>query len=493
MPKKTKVKENNKKITRLIVPAILIVSAITLIYSIIDLKVLPLKYLFPIIILITVITLLMTLWLNKSKGKFSKVIGVLLSIAMIVSMTQISKIGNLIDNATGADSKLHTINVIVMKDSKYESMKDLKDSVATFGANLESDSKNINNAIDQIKAKEKITVEAESYDDYFDLIEDLYDGKIDVILLNKAFVPIVSEFKKDFEEDTRVIGTYEYAEKIINEKGPVDVSKDTFSIYVSGIDTYGSISSVSRSDVNMIVTVNPVTNQILLTSIPRDYHVRLNMNGKKDKLTHAGLFGVDESMRTLEDLLNGEVDGDETIDIDYFLRVNFSSVTKIVDALGGVTVNSNFNFTAGGNQFVKGPNKVNGQEALAFTRERYQLPNGDNDRVKNQQALITGVLNKIMSPAIITNFNGFLSSIDGAFEFSMDDTNLNKLLKKQIDSMPSWEIIPIQLLGTGARSTTTFAQPGRSTYVTEPNYESVRIAAELILKMENNEVITPLN
>lgn len=492
MTKKTKTVKKTKSLCKYIFSGVLAVSAIFLLVSIIRLDFLSLKYLFPVTVLIAVISALVILWVMKSKGKLNiaaKVLAVILSVFMIVSSLHLSKIKGLIEKATGADSKLHTVHVIVMKDSPYETLDDLIKDTDKIGANLDSDAANINDALDEIKEKTGETVEAKSYTNYLNLIDDLYDGTLDAIILNKAYIPLIEEIKDQFEEVTRILETFENTEKIVNSKGPVNVSKDTFTIYVSGIDTYGSINAVSRSDVNMLVTVNPVTNQILLTSIPRDYHVRLNKNGKKDKLTHAGLYGVDESMKTLENLLNGEVTSGEKIDVDYFLRVNFSSVTKIVDALGGVNVVSEFSFPAAGKQIVKGKNTLNGKEALAFTRHRKSLPGGDNDRIKNQQALITGVLNKVMSPAIITNFNRFLSSINGVFEFSLEEENLNKIVKKQLDSMPSWEIISIQLTGRGATSSNVYSWPGRPLYVAEPNYETVKHAADLILKMENNERI----
>ncbi len=429
------------------------------------------------------------LWLQKSSRNFSRVTAVVLTVVMLLSSVQVSKISNLIESATGADSKLHTVNVLVMNESKFQTVKDMN-SDDKVGANLLADAKHINNALKQMEDTDKLKVTPKEYSNYFDLVAALYDGKLDAIILNQAYIPLITEVKENFEKEVRVIASYEYTEKIVNKKEPVNVLKDTFTVFVSGIDTYGSIKSVSRSDVNMLVTVNPVTNQILLTSIPRDYYVKLNKNGKKDKLTHAGLYGVDESMKTLEDLLNDSSSNlEKTIDVDYFLRVNFSSVTKIANALGGVSVRAEENFTAGGKQFIRGENYVNGQEALAFTRERYQFKGGDNVRVKHQQALMTGVLNKVMSPSIITNFSSFLSSIKGEFEFSMDDGDLNKLIKKKIDSMPSWEIIPIQLSGTGSKSNNVYSLPGRSLYVMEPNYDTVRKAAELILKMERNEKI----
>ena len=158
----------------------------------------------------------------------------------------------------------------------------------------------------------------------------------------------------------------------------VKVTKESFNIFISGIDTYGKISSVSRSDVNMVVTVNPKTKQILMTSIPRDYYVTLHgVKGYKDKLTHASLLGIENSVMTVEDLLD--------IDINYYIKVNFSSVINVVDSLGGVDVYSEYDFTSiDGYHYSKGYNKVNGEEALSFVRERKAFASGDNQRIKKQ-------------------------------------------------------------------------------------------------------------
>ena len=478
-----------KKLSSAISLALLIMSGYS-IYILYALNMLPMKY-FALAITATILVVgLMLLWLAKSKGYFSQVIGFLLVFAMIFASTNVAKVVSLVNKVTGDDTDLHLVHVVVMKDSPYKKVSDLVDS--SFGVNFGLDKKNIDRAISEIKKDEGFDVKAENYTSYDGLINALYEGTLEAIIVSDSHMALFEEARVNYAEETRIIKSYAFKDTVEGQKVDTDVSKDTFSVFVTGIDTYGSINSVSRSDVNMIVTVNPVTRQILLTSIPRDYHVRLHSVGKMDKLTHAGIFGVNESMKTLEDLLNENItDATSKIDIDYYLRVNFTSVINIVDALGGVDVYSQYSFKSGaGPSFTKGMNRVNGNEALAFVRERYNLPNGDFDRIKNQQALITGVINKSLSPSIITNFSGFLSSVGEGFSFSMSDKDLNKLIKQQIDTMSSWEIMNIQMTGTGARSDDTYAYPGRALYVTQPNYESVRRAADLIHQMEVGQRIS---
>ncbi|MDE8160128.1 LCP family protein, partial [Erysipelothrix rhusiopathiae] len=316
-----------------------------------------------------------------------------------------------------------------------------------------------------------------------ELANDLYDGTQEVILLSEAHRGFIQDEVKDFDEKTRIIGTVAYEEEVDFKNKNADVMKDTFSMFVTGIDTYGPVSSVSRSDVNMIMTVDPKNKQILLTSIPRDYHVELASFGAYDKLTHAGIYGVGESMATLENLFD--------IDIDYFVKVNFSSVETIIDALGGVDVYSRYAFQSfAGVYFDEGINHVDGRNGLIFARERYNLPNGDNDRVKNQQALITGILKKAMSPAIITNYTSILNSVSDSFQMSMEESDFKKLIKQQINDMSDWDIQSYAVTGTGSSSTTTYSMPGPALYVMEPNYDTVRQAHDYIEAMERHEVIS---
>ena len=478
-----------KKLLVNILTIVLLLSSVFLGYILINLNVVPGKYLIPSLVALALVTLLMLYWLRKSKGNMSKVIGFLLVVALIVGATQTSKIRSLIKNVTGGNKDLHTVHVRVMKDSDFDKMSDFKDNEALFGANMAQDAANINKVKEQVLEKEKFEMDVESYTSYSYLVEDLYDGSLDAIIMSEAHEVLLEEIYPNFEDETRIIATYEFEEIIEITDREFDVTKDTYSVFVSGIDTFGSISSVSRSDVNMIMTVNPAEHQILLTSIPRDYYVVLNKFGAYDKLTHAGLYGVQESVKTLEDLLSSQVD--QRIDIDHHLRVNFTSVVNIVDALGGVEVNSKYAFKSGaGPYFEQGSNYINGTEALAFVRERYNLPNGDFDRIQNQQALITGVINKAMSPAIITNYSSFLNSIGDGFELSMSDKELNSIIRQQLNSMSSWDIVQIQLKGTGATKSDLLSMPGYNLYVAEPDYDSVKAAAEMILMMENGQRIS---
>ncbi|AYV33999.1 LCP family protein [Erysipelothrix rhusiopathiae] len=469
---------------KVIVLIFLLCSLVTL-YAIYKFNAIPTKYLMIIvgvILLLFLIGALITMLTKPGKLKnFGKVYSLILSLLLLLGTRYLVTGNSFLGKLTGANKDTHVISVVVMKDSKYKSIEDVKE--LPIGANTRLDSKNITKGKKLIDEKYKSDINIVDYEDYTELANDLYDGTQEVILLSEAHRGFIQDEVKDFDDKTRIIGTVAYEEEVDFKNKNADVMKDTFSMFVTGIDTYGPVSSVSRSDVNMIMTVDPKNKQILLTSIPRDYHVELASFGAYDKLTHAGIYGVGESMATLENLFD--------IDIDYFVKVNFSSVETIIDALGGVDVYSRYAFQSfAGVYFDEGINHVDGRNGLIFARERYNLPNGDNDRVKNQQALITGILKKAMSPAIITNYTSILNSVSDSFQMSMEESDFKKLIKQQINDMSDWDIQSYAVTGTGSSSTTTYSMPGPALYVMEPNYDTVRQAHDYIEAMERHEVIS---
>ena len=471
--------KNKEKTLKIVFGLILSISTIYLLYETFTMGIFPTKYLIPGAIVVMLIVGLLTFWLLKSNKVLSKIILVIVSIAMVFATTKVSEIEAMINNITGANTDTHTIHIMVRKDSKYETFEDVKD--LTFNANTAMDGANIEKARELIKETENQSIHIKKYDNYTDLLKDFNKDKKSVLLMSDSNIPLIEEIDEDFVDNTRIIKSYSYTTTHVDESN-TNVSKDTFSIYITGIDTKGPINSTSRSDVNMIVTVNPQTHQILLTSIPRDFHVVLHTLGKKDKLSHSGVYGATETVKTVEDFMG--------IDIDYYLRVNFSSVVKIVDALGGVEVDSQFAFSSGDYKFKKGKNKLTGDSALRFVRIRKAIPGGDDSRVKNQQALLTGIINKSMSPAVINNYSAFLSSVSDSFQTSIPSKQLNTLIRNQIDSMANWEIFNYQLAGTVQKNYHTYSMPGVMRVVKEPHMETVEKAKSLIHTMESNELLT---
>ena len=368
--------------------------------------------------------------------------------------------------------------VLVLNDSSFNNISELSNIGYTT-----NELSNINEALN--KLNEEVSIENKKYDNNIDMFEDLINKTIDSVLIEESSMALIYEQNEEYNGMFRTIYT-------INIKTEIEITKETdvtnqpFTIYVSGIDSYGSIATVSRSDVNMVVTVNPKTKQVLLISVPRDYYVQLRgTTGYKDKLTHAGLYGVETSVGTLEDLL--------ATDINYYYRVNFSSLENIVDALGGVDVYSKYSFTSsqatgGTYYFSEGYNHMNGKQALSFSRERKRLPGGDRARGINQQAVIDGIIRKVTSPAIITGYSKILSSLNGTFQTNMSDNDIQKLVKMQLNDMASWNITSYSLDGSDG-SEYTYSYQNQKLYVMIPDEETVTEAQSLIDKVIAGEML----
>lgn len=471
-----------------VILGIQVIASIVLIALFFKLNALPMLYIGAVIVLVAILCLITFLLMKPSKKKdagkarniVGKIISIVLSALLLFGSLSVAKGDSVIGKITGANSETTRISVIVMKDSIFKDVEDLKGQ--TIEAS-DTSSENMQEAIKDLKSKVD-NLEIQNVDDFVQLADDLYDGKTNAIYIDEGYSSMFEDSHENFSNETRVLYTYEITKEVQDFSKDVNVTNEVFNIFISGIDTTGPVSTVSRSDVNMIVTVNPKTKQILMTSIPRDYYVTLANKGKKDKLTHAGLGGVENSVKTLENFLG--------IDINYYARVNFTSLIKMVDALGGIDVESPVAFTTmhGGYHIKKGTNHLNGDEALGFVRERYGLANGDNDRVKNQQRVLTAMLEKMMSPAVITNYSKVLDSIAGSFETNMSSSEITSLLKMQLNDMAKWDIMQIQLSGPGKSMTGGAYMPNNRLYYMIPDQDSVNECVSLIKKMDAGEKIS---
>lgn len=260
----------------------------------------------------------------------------------------------------------------------------------------------------------------------------------------------------------------------------IDVTQQPFNIYISGIDVYGEITQDSRSDVNLIAAINPQTHKILLVTTPRDYYVPIPgiSDGQNDKLTHAGIYGIDASVATLENLYD--------TNIPFYVRVNFTSVEEIVNVMGGVDVESELAFTTGKEsgeivEVQEGRNHFNGKEALAFVRERHALADGDNQRGKNQQALMTGLIKKVMSPMILFRANGMINSVVGNAETNMAEAQIKSLIRMQLDDMKGWEIESMAASGDSGGQQYCYSYDAGPLYVTVPDWG---VVGEISAKMQ---------
>lgn len=449
---------------------LLIVSVLILVL-VYFINVLPIDYFIVLVVLVLIIDLVVIKLLLGS-GKIRNVIGVILSIILIIIMVfGITYELNTIDflKQFGFNTyKEEVYNVLVLDESDYETLGDLNgEAIGHLDNNVH---KGLNNAIEKID--NNIDFESVILDDINSLVDNLIDEEVAAIILEDAQITMLKETNNELMDNLRIIENYSIETEIKNINKDIDVTSDSYNILITGIDSYGSITRVSRSDVNMIVSVNPKDKKILLTSIPRDYYVYLSDYGDYDKLTHTGIYGIDVTTKALEDLLD--------IDINYYVKVNFTTLVDIVDELGGITVNSKYDFTSiDGYHFSKGNNNLNGAEALSFARERQAFSEGDRVRVENQQLVLTAIINKVLSAGIITNYNNLLNALSGEFLTNITNKEITDLIKWQIDGMYSWDIETISLDGSNAFDY-TYSYKNQKLYVMMPYPESVNSAKEKI-------------
>lgn len=459
-------KRRKKKMISKVFTAILLLITILFFVLTFLIDVVPLKYMIIVLVVLVIIEIILVK-LMFSKRKYKNVIGYIIStiISLVLLLGSVYEINTLgfFGNFNKYNYKTLNYNVLVLENSDYDNIKDLKKEA--IGVLIDDHKTDTNKAIK--KLKKEVKIKQKNYDNTSNLIEDLSSEKISAILVEESKYTILSE-ESDGYEDLKVLYTISIDIKVESINKAVNVTKDSFNIYISGIDSYGKITSVSRSDVNIIATVNPSTNEIILTSIPRDYYVQLHgTTGYKDKLTHAGVYGIDKSVQTLEDLLD--------IDINYYIKVNFTSLIKVVNELDGITVNSNYSFTSkDGYRFNKGENHLNGKEALSFVRERKSFKGGDRVRGENQQLVLKAIIDKALSPKIITNYNGLLKSLNGSFLTNMEDKDITSLIKKQINNNKSWNITFLNLEGADGYDY-TYTHSASKLYVMIPDEESVAL------------------
>lgn len=410
------------------------------------------------------------------KHKTRKLNIVCLIIAIVVSIVYVNAINylfatdNFLKSMFTEVAEQEEYYVVVKKDSKYDKIEDLNDErVYTF--QVEDDVKT------EIQNKASIVLKQEN--NLADIGNKLVNSDIEAILISSTQYSMLDDEIKDFKANTKVIYTathkIEKKAEISNKNSKNNIENGIFNVYISGIDTYGNINNVSRSDANILATVNTKTHEVLLTSIPRDYYVTLHSKKAKDKLTHSGIYGVSETVTTVEDLLN--------VDINYYVRVNFTTVIKLVDTIGGVDVYSNYNFTTNTEPsytFSKGYNHLNGGKALAYSRERYSFSDGDNQRVKNQQQVIEAIINKVLdSTTILTKYTSILNSLEGSFQTNIEQSEISKLVKNQLENMSSWTVKSNSLTGTGSYGP-TYSMGSQELYIMLPDSTSVQNAKSQI-------------
>ena len=420
------------------------------------------------------VVLAISIFLQKTK-KSPLVTTVVLVIFSLVSLVGIFGFKQMIDitnrmNQTAAFSEVE-MSIVVPKDSDIKDVSQL----TSVQAPTKVDKNNIDTLMSALKKDKKVDVKVDDVASYQEAYDNLKSGKSKAMVLSGSYASLLESVDSNYASNLKTIYTYKIKKK--NNNSAKQVDSKVFNIYISGIDTYGSISTVSRSDVNIIMTVNMNTHKILLTTTPRDAYVKIPDGGadQYDKLTHAGIYGVETSEKTLENLYG--------IKIDYYARINFTSFLKLIDQLGGVTVHNDQAFTSlhGKFDFPVGDIQMNSEQALGFVRERYSLDGGDNDRGKNQEKVISAIVNKLASLNSVSNFTSIVNNLQDSVQTNMSLDTINALANTQLDSGSKFTVTSQAVTGTGSTGQlTSYAMPNSSLYMMKLDDSSVESASQAI-------------
>ncbi len=442
----------------IVLSIVLVATAGIMVYEILKLEILPSNILMPVILVIILFSLILLLLINFcAHGLATKIIFsflvILISVAYGLGDYYLYSTASTLNTVTeqAAKSK-NTVSLIVMAESTKEDVQDINGSKIGVLTNInkEGTKKSLNDI-----SKQNIGYSTEKFDNVPAMLQALYEGQVDAIILNEAYRSNVSEIEnyENFNNETKVIHqTVYYTKEANNSLAVSDITSKPFTILITGNDSFGALDEVSRSDVNMIVTINPLTSTILMTSIPRDAFVTEVCDdyacnyGVEDKLTHTGIYGADTTKDTLENLLD--------IDINYIFRVNFSSMIDIVDALGGIDIDvaegmavSRFYSDSTLEGVHEGQNHLNGKRALAYSRERKAYLDGDVQRARNQQQVLQAMFKKTSSPEIITKYSNILKAVGKAFDTNMTTKEITSFIKYQLQASPSWKFEQYVLKG----------------------------------------------
>ena len=446
--------------------------ALVLLFTMFNYNFLSFRFLNIIITIGLLVVLAISIFLQKTK-KLPLVTTVVLVIFSLVSLVGIFGFKQMIDitnrmNQTASFSEVE-MSIVVPKESDIKDVNQL----TTVQAPTKVDKNNVDTLMSALKKDKKVDVKVDDVASYQEAYDNLKSGKSKAMVLSGSYASLLESVDSNYSSNLKTIYTYKIKKK--NNNSAKQVDSKVFNIYISGIDTYGPISTVSRSDVNIIMTVNMNTHKILLTTTPRDAYVKIPGGGadQYDKLTHAGIYGVETSEQTLEDLYG--------IKLDYYARINFTSFLKLIDQLGGVTVHNDQAFTQEKFDFPVGDIQMNSEQALGFVRERYNLDGGDNDRGKNQEKVISAILNKLASLKSVSNFTSIVNNLQDSVQTNMSLNTINALANTQLESGSKFTVTSQAVTGTGSTGQLiSYAMPNSSLYMMKLDNSSVARASQAI-------------
>ncbi|MGU7966174.1 LCP family glycopolymer transferase CpsA [Streptococcus suis] len=417
--------------------------------------------------------LVLTAWLiwRKKARVFTTILLVLsLLVASLgaYGMNEVVRFSNRLNsNSTFSE---YEMSVVVPADSEITDISQL----STVTAPADYDQENVTALLDDVTKMKSVQLSTTPTSSYLTAYQSMMNGEIQAMVFNGVFTNILESEDPDFANKVRKLYTFKVTKQV--ETTVEQASGASFNIYISGIDTYGPISTVSRSDVNIIMTVNRTTHKILLTTTPRDSYVAIADGGQNqyDKLTHAGIYGVNASVHTLENLYG--------IDISNYIRLNFTSFLQLIDLVGGIDVYNEQEFTGlyKGYYFPQGDIHLDADHALGFVRERYSLANGDNDRGKNQEKVIAAIIKKLSSPDNLSNYQAILAGLEGSIQTDLSLETIMSLVNTQLESGTQFEVTSQALTGTGRNDLPSYAMPSSQLYMMEINQDSLEQAKAAI-------------
>ena len=487
---KRKKKLRNRSIGYILITLQIIITIVFL-CLLFKLNVIPNKYIIILIISLFLITIYNIVSQLTKAHIFGKTLAVILSIILFIGSIYIYKTDNMLVSISGNNIKTDYYSIIVLNTDTAASISDAQDY--PFGYNSLIDNANSEKVIKKINDDLDTNLKTGTYDDWNSLVNALYNQNVKAIILNESFRSEIEQKFSDFNEKTKVLETIKFETKIT--KPVKNVVTEPFTIYIGGNDSRNGLDSESsKNDVNIIATFNPETKQVLLVTTPRDYYIKiytLSESGTKpDKLTHAGNFGTDAVLATLSNLYG--------INIDYYARINFSGTVKIVDALGGININSEVDFdttwetSINKYHFAVGLNAdCDGEKVLAFCRERIAFAAlGDNQRGRDQMFALQGLITKASSPAILTTYASLMDSLSGMFSTSMPQGTISSIIKDMLNDSTPWNVQTFNTTGFGGDNVPSsfYPQSIPSMSIIRPDNNSINQAIELMSKVRNGDV-----
>lgn len=472
--------------------AVLLIAMLIFMGLLLYLDILPTIYVVAIIVVFVLLLCYVLLSQFTKAHMIGKVLAVILSIVMAIGSYYLAVTNSTLGNLDDPDENVDIMSIIVMADDKAESINDTGEY--TYGIDGSASQSLTQETLDLIKSELKVSVSTTNYENWNEQIAALYSGEVQAIIFNESNRSNVNAYgpEYDFDNNTRVLDYKKIENDIKIEVPEKEIADESFTVFLSGMDSEGKLGAKGHSDVNIIATINPETGKIFLVTIPRDSWVKVyygdgtDSGSQKDKLTHTGNNGIACTLSTVENLYD--------LDIDYYVRLNFTGFEKLVDALGGIDVESDYAFTsyAQTHTYKKGINHLDGYGALIFARERHAFSDGDFQRAKNQTKVIQAILDKALSVTMLTNYTGIMDSLSDVVSTNVPSDQMTKLVKMQLSTMKKWSIQSYTVTGvTGSEWCMSYSgNPLSIVYVDEAQIDLVKAKIAAVEAGEDPDLIT---